>query len=81
MPYVEIENPRGFDPKIDMESEIMQPSSECLIDIKVIKDNQSTCLIYMDVSSKYETTTVKLNKEKAVKLATRLLEEAKKLTV
>ena len=49
MPYVEIENPRGFDPKIDMESGIMQPSSECLIDIKVIKDNQSTCLIYMDV--------------------------------
>ena len=84
MQAVQIENPRGFDPKLDMEPDVeplmIDPidKQECTIEVFAIRgvDLQQICLI---IKTKFETTTLNLSKEKAIALAKMLYEKAEKL--
>ena len=84
MQAVQIENPRGFDPKLDMEPDV-EPlmeapidKQECTIEVFAIRgvDLQQICLI---IKTKFETTTLNLSKEKAIAVARMLYEKAEKL--
>jgi hypothetical protein len=84
MPYVEIENPRGFDPKIDMEPDVEPLMKDpidkqgCTVKVFAIRevDLQQICLT---IDTKFETTTLNLSKEEAIALARMLYEKAEKL--
>jgi len=86
MPYVEIENPRGFDPKIDMEPDVEPLMKDpidkqgCTVKVFAIRgvDLQQICLT---IDTKFETTTLNLSKEEAIAIARMLYEKAEKLTV
>ena len=84
MQAVQIENPRGFDPKLDMEPDV-EPlmedpidKQECTIKVFAIRgvDLQQICLT---IDTKFETTTLNLSKEKAIAVARMLYEKAEKL--
>ena len=80
----QIENPRGFDPELDMEPD-MEPEMKnpvdkqgCTIKVFAIRgvDLQQICLT---IDTKFETTTLNLSKEKAIALARMLYEKAENL--
>mgnify|MGYP003135991948 CR=1 FL=1 len=84
MQAVQIENPRGFDPELDMEPAVEPLMKDpidkqgCTIEVFAIRgvDLQQICLT---IDTKFETTTLNLSKEKAIALARMLYEKAEKL--
>ena len=85
MQAVQIENPRGFDPKLDMEPDV-EPlmedpidKQECTIEVFAIRgvDLQQICLI---IKTKFETTTLNLSREKAAMVARMLNEKVKEIS-
>jgi len=84
MQAVQIENPRGFDPELDMEPDVKPlmkdpiDKQECTIKVFAIRgvDLQQICLT---IDTKFETTTLNLSKEKAIAVARMLYEKAEKL--
>jgi|TARA_R100001132_G_C3218649_1_gene58268 hypothetical protein len=81
---VQIENPRGFDPELDMEPDVEPLMKDpidkqgCTVKVFAIRgvDLQQICLT---IDTKFETTTLNLSKEKAIALARMLYEKAEKL--
>ena len=84
MQAVQIENPRGFDPELDMEPDVEPLMKDpidkqgCTVKVFAIRgvDLQQICLT---IDTKFETTTLNLSKEKAIALARMLYEKAEKL--
>jgi len=78
---IEIENPRGFNPELDMEPNRepcmvdLSDRLECTIQVFSIKgvDSQK---ISLTIDTKFETTTLNLSKEKAIDLAKMLYQKA-----
>ena len=83
----QIENPRGFDPELDMEPD-MEPGMKnpvdkqgCTIKVSIVGDHWATQQICLSIDTKFETTTLILNKTQAVKIATMLYEKAEELKI
>ena len=84
MQAVQIENPRGFDPELDMEPDVEPLMKDpidkqgCTIEVFAIRgvDLQQICLT---IDTKFETTTLNLSKEKAIAVARMLYEKAENL--
>jgi len=78
---IQIENPRGFDPDLDMEPDMELGMKDpvdkqgCLIKIYIVRGEQ----VCLSIDTKLETTTVNLSKEKAIMVARMLYENAEKL--
>jgi len=78
---IQIENPRGFDPDLDMEPDMELGMKDpvdkqgCVIKIYIVRGEQ----VCLNIDSKFETTTVNLSKEKAIMVARMLYENAEKL--
>ena len=83
----QIENPRGFDLELDMEPDIKPlmknpiDKQGCIIKVAIIGDHRDNQQIYLSVDTKFETTTLILNKTQAVKIATMLYEKAEELKI
>ena len=81
MQSIQIENPRGFDPDLDMEPDMELGMKDpvdkqgCVIKIYIVRGEQ----VCLNIDSKFETTTVNLSKEKAIMVARMLYENAEKL--
>lgn len=87
MQAIQIENPRGFDPELDMEPD-MEPGMKdpvdkqgCTITVSIIGDHWANQQICLSIDTKFETTTLNLSREKAVMVAMMLNEKAKELSV
>lgn len=84
MQAVQIENPRGFDPELDMEPDVEPLMKDpidkqgCTVKVFAIRgvDLQQICLT---IHTKFETTTLNLSKEKAIAVARMLYEKAENL--
>ena len=85
MQAVQIENPRGFDPELDMEPDVEPLMKDpidkqgCTIEVFAIRgvDLQQICLT---IHTKFETTTLNLSKEKAAMVARMLNEKVKEIS-
>lgn len=84
MQSIQIENPRGFDPELDVEPD-KEPcmvdssdSAECTVKVFAIRgvDLQQ---IRLTIDTKFETTTLNLSKSKAIALARMLYKTADKI--
>lgn len=87
MQTIQIENPRGFDPELDVEPDV-EPGmkdpvdkQECAIKVSIIGDHWATQQICLSIETKFESTSLNLSREKAVMVAKMLYEQAKSLTV